>query len=197
MYNTSVFPFQRLVTICSKVYPVSFLVLHPRQSIRVMHSSRLHNMSCEAPPTADGSPWYAAFPSPRTTKPGERTREEVLSLLKAEGSKDFVLVDLRRNDYEGGTIRGAINLPAQSLHPTIPTLYDIFKAGNVKQVIWYCGSSGGRGTRAAGWFADHIDDKEDTEMKSVILAGGIKGWVKGGKEYTDTMIDYVEAAWSK
>ncbi|RVD87299.1 uncharacterized protein DFL_001540 [Arthrobotrys flagrans] len=84
-----------------------------------------------------------------------------------------------------------------SLYPTIPILYDLFKAGNVKQVIWYCGSSLGRGTRAAGWFADHIDDKGDTEMKSVILEGGIKGWVKGGKEYTDTMIGYVEEAWSK
>ncbi|EGX46912.1 hypothetical protein AOL_s00097g338 [Orbilia oligospora ATCC 24927] len=154
-------------------------------------------MSCEAPPTADGSPWHAAFPSPRTTKPGALTRKDVLELLQKEGSKDFVLVDLRRNDYEGGTIRGSINLPAQSLYPTIPTLYDLFKAGSVKQVIWYCGSSGGRGTRAAGWFADHIDDKGDTEMKSVILEGGIKGWVKGGNEYTETMIGYAEEAWSK
>ncbi|KAF3143407.1 hypothetical protein TWF703_010821 [Orbilia oligospora] len=154
-------------------------------------------MSCEAPPTADGSPWHAAFPSPRTTKPGALTRKEVLELLQKEGRKDFVLVDLRRNDYEGGTIRGSINLPAQSLYPTIPTLYDLFKAGNMKQVIWYCGSSAGRGTRAAGWFADHIDDKGDTEMKSVILEGGIKGWVKGGNEYTETMIGYAEEAWSK
>ncbi|KAF3218455.1 hypothetical protein TWF191_006107 [Orbilia oligospora] len=130
-------------------------------------------MSCEAPPTADGSPWHAAFPSPRTTKPGALTRKDVLELLQKEGTKDFVLVDLRRNDYEGGTIRGSINLPAQSLYPTIPTLYDLFKAGNVKQVIWYC------------------------EMKSVILEGGIKGWVKGGNEYTETMIGYAEEAWSK
>ncbi|KAF3224900.1 hypothetical protein TWF106_003343 [Orbilia oligospora] len=122
---------------------------------------------------SDGSPWHAAFPSPRTTKPGALTRKDVLELLQKEGTKDFVLVDLRRNDYEGGTIRGSINLPAQSLYPTIPTLYDLFKAGNVKQVIWYC------------------------EMKSVILEGGIKGWVKGGNEYTETMIGYAEEAWSK
>ncbi|KAK6331873.1 hypothetical protein TWF718_002412 [Orbilia javanica] len=195
MYNTSFFLFRRSIVNCSKT-PLSTSP-HLHQSIKTLHSLPLRKMSCEAPPTTDGSPWHAAFPSPRTTKPGARTKDEVLSLLQAEGGKDFVLVDLRRNDYEGGTIRGAINLPAQSLYPTIPTLYDLFKAGNVKQVIWYCGSSTGRGTRAAGWFADHIDDKGDTEMKSVILEGGIKGWVKGGKEYTDTMIGYVEGAWSK
>lgn len=71
----------------------------------------------------------------------------------------FVLVDLRRRGHEvsdanshlrgqmltisclsrsqGGTIRGSINLPAQSLYPTIPALYNIFKAGSLRKVIWY------------------------------------------------------------
>lgn len=53
-------------------------------------------------------------------------------------SKDFVLVDLRRNDHDGGTIKGSINLPAQSLYPSISTLYSLFSAAGVKHVIWYC-----------------------------------------------------------
>ncbi|KAH7190514.1 hypothetical protein DER44DRAFT_678819, partial [Fusarium oxysporum] len=56
---------------------------------------------------------------------------------------DFVLVDLRLNGHElrscpGGTIRGSINLPAQSLCPTIPTLYNMFKAAGLRKIIWYC-----------------------------------------------------------
>ena len=84
------------------------------------------------------------------------------------GVRDFVLVDLRRVDHEvrrnpppcvlpplalagrccchfavdiyqqGGTIRGSINLPAQSLYPTLPTLYSVLKAASVRKVIWYC-----------------------------------------------------------
>jgi arsenical-resistance protein 2 len=50
-----------------------------------------------------------------------------------------VLVDLRRTDYQGGTIHGSINLPAQSLYHTITSLYAIFKAAGVGTVIWYCG----------------------------------------------------------
>ncbi len=39
---------------------------------------------------------------------------------------------------QGGTIRGSINLPAQSLYPTIPTLYTVFKAACIHTIIWYC-----------------------------------------------------------
>ncbi|KAJ9161168.1 hypothetical protein NKR19_g2551 [Coniochaeta hoffmannii] len=56
------------------------------------------------------------------------------SIRNAAG-KDFILVDLRKADHEGGTIRGSINLPAQSLWPTIPTLYKMFKAAGLRKII--------------------------------------------------------------
>lgn len=114
-----------------------------------------------APPV----PWHAAYPAPRKAEPLGATREEVLAMLKAQreaqnsgDKRDFLLVDLRRVDHEvrqhlhnscfgrsivhthpqGGTIRGSINLPAQSLYPTIPTLYSVLKAAGVRKVIWYC-----------------------------------------------------------
>ncbi|KAK6540209.1 hypothetical protein TWF694_009026 [Orbilia ellipsospora] len=146
------------------------------------------------------APWHSAFPSPRNSKPESKTREELLRMLKnspISEKRDFVIVDVRRTDYEGGSVKGSINLPAQTLYPTIPTLYQIFKAAGVKELIWYCGSCGGRGPRAAGWFADHIEDVGDVGMKSMILEGGIKGWVKGGSEYTECVEGYIESAWVK
>ncbi|KAJ8125777.1 hypothetical protein O1611_g7861 [Lasiodiplodia mahajangana] len=140
-------------------------------------------------------PWHAAFPAPKTTQPASLSREEVLDKLRTGVvGRDFILVDVRRNDYEpgqGGTIRGAINLPAQSLFPTIPVLYQLFKNAGVRHVIWYCGSSRGRGTRAAGWFNDHIQGQGDEEMQSVILAGGIKGWAMAGDDFVTLMDGYV------
>lgn len=46
-------------------------------------------------------PWYAAYPPPRS-EPQEITRHEMLRLLKGNTTKEsaFVLVDLRRTDYE-------------------------------------------------------------------------------------------------
>lgn len=50
------------------------------------------------------SPWYASYPAPKIEARGI-SREEVLGLLmdgEKVAGKDFVLVDLRRNDHEVG-----------------------------------------------------------------------------------------------
>ena len=54
--------------------------------------------SAAAPATA---PWYAAYPAPKS-EIATIPREEVLAMLKATpvDKRDFVLVDLRRNDFE-------------------------------------------------------------------------------------------------
>jgi arsenical-resistance protein 2 len=59
------------------------------------------------------------------------------------------------------------------------------------------GSSRGRGSRAAGWFQDFIEDQGDTTMQSLILLEGIRGWATGGEQYVDAMDGYVASAWEK
>ena len=51
--------------------------------------------------TAAPAPWYAAYPAPKS-EAATISREEVLELLKTTPieKRDFVLVDLRRNDFE-------------------------------------------------------------------------------------------------
>ncbi|OQE02136.1 hypothetical protein PENSOL_c003G10801 [Penicillium solitum] len=111
--------------------------------------------------------------------------------------KDFVLVDLRRTDFEGGTIRGSLNLPAQSLYPTILTLYSIISQGRIANVVWYCGSSRVRGVRAANWFAEYLEEQKNTKIRSLVLEGDIKGWAAAGKDYTRLMDEYDELKWVK
>ena len=51
-------------------------------------------------PAAD--PWHAKYPAPRST-PGSILRDDVLAMLKNPdlvAGKDYVLVDVRRNDFE-------------------------------------------------------------------------------------------------
>jgi hypothetical protein len=40
---------------------------------------------------------------------------------------------------KGGTIHGSLNLPAQSLYYSLPTVYELCDAANINTVIWYCG----------------------------------------------------------
>lgn len=85
--------------------------------------------------TEDSKPWHAAFPAPRTTAPVS-TREEVLKDL---GSDEMLLVDVRRTDFEGGTIKGSLNLPAHSFYINRAVLFDLCKRAGTKRVVFYCG----------------------------------------------------------
>lgn len=53
-----------------------------------------------AQPPAE-QPWHAAFPAPRNTA-RSISREEMLQWMREgkKAGKDYVLVDLRRNDHE-------------------------------------------------------------------------------------------------
>ncbi|KAJ9493529.1 hypothetical protein H2202_010998 [Exophiala xenobiotica] len=143
--------------------------------------------------------WHDAYPKPRNPLPNVVKRDDLLQWLK-DGQKsgvDFLLVDLRRTDHEGGTIQGSINLPAQSLYYSLPTLLTLCQNAGIKTVIWYCGSSKGRGSRAAGWFQDLLDDNRISDITSAILVDGIAGWAQAGDEYTQLMQEYDPQAWSK
>lgn len=59
------------------------------------------------------------------------------------------------------------------------------------------GSSRGRGNRAAAWFDDYIKDQGDSEMRSVVLVDGIKGWADAGRDYIELMDEYKEEVWRK
>jgi hypothetical protein len=70
-------------------------------------------------------------------------------------------------------------------------------SGATETLTTTAASSKGRGTRAAGWFADHIAEHGDEEMKSLVLLEGIKGWATAGSEYTERMHEYNESIWAK
>lgn len=59
------------------------------------------------------------------------------------------------------------------------------------------GSCNGRGPRAAGWFGDYVRSQQDDSTESLVLEGGIKGWVAAGESYTELMDEYSQSAWSK
>ncbi|KAJ4382865.1 hypothetical protein N0V86_002090 [Didymella sp. IMI 355093] len=139
----------------------------------------------------DSKPWHAAFPAPSTAAP-VIAREEVLKDLSSD---DLLLVDVRRTDFEGGTIKGSLNLPAHSFYMNRAVVFDLCKRAGVKKVAFYCGSSNGRGPRCSGWFADYIAEMGDDQIQALTLGGGIKGWVKAGALYTQQMDGFDPQYW--
>jgi hypothetical protein len=53
-----------------------------------------------------------------------------------------LLIDVRRTDYEGGTIRGSLNMPAQSFPYNMSTLFRLCQGDGlsvISRVVFYCG----------------------------------------------------------
>jgi arsenical-resistance protein 2 len=93
----------------------------------------------------DGTPWWTDFPEPRSLA-AQVGSEDVFQLLQDHELADkeprkFLLVDARRTDCTGGTVRGAMNLPAHSFYPTRKIMYDLCKQAGIERVIFYCGES--------------------------------------------------------
>lgn len=165
--------------------------------------------------------WWALLPVVRSTPP-TISADEVMKLFDdmdiTPTPRAFLLVDVRRTDWEGGTIKTSLNLPAQSFYQTRKTLFDLLERGGFKKVIFYCGelsllrasereedneydsgASNGRGPRCAAWMQDYIDDVakfgRKSEVKVFTLAGGIKGWVK---DFEGALVDgFEEKYWEQ
>ncbi|KAF2218581.1 Rhodanese-like domain-containing protein [Elsinoe ampelina] len=127
------------------------------------------------------------------------TREALLRILKYEDApaQTHLLIDVRRTDHEGGTIHSSLNLPAQTFYHSRSTLARLCVAAKVTVVVFYCGSSRGRGPRCAGWFADYLVDHGIEGVQSVVLEGGVKGWVRAGREYIELMDGFEGGKWAE
>lgn len=155
-------------------------------------------------PFADKIPeWAVSLPVPKSN-PVEIAAADVVNLLRTKRpGEDFLIVDVRRTDWEVSSwrqdlngihilfrvdvdvvsikntfVRTAINLPAQSFYQTIPSLLPMLR--RIPLVIFYCNSCTltGRGPRTAAWYQDALDAESIKDSEARILAGGIKGWAE-------------------
>ncbi|GAA5989456.1 hypothetical protein JCM10908_000481 [Rhodotorula pacifica] len=149
--------------------------------------SAAHSSTTAVAPEQDEKPWHAAYPAPtKSLKDGSLSTASARELRErlqrrqegAKGEKEFLVVDVRRTDFEEAFIRGAINLPAHSFYQTLPSLLPILS--QYRSVIFHCQSSSGRGPRCAGWYQDALDEAgiKKEESEAVVLTGGIKEWIK-------------------
>jgi len=112
--------------------------------------------------------WWDAYPKDHLTS------SEVASLLRDPDRSDYAIIDVRENDRVGGHILRSIQWRADTFAGSLDKFYDEY--GKTKQVIFYCGSSRGRGSRCAAWYQDYLNGKGNTESKACVLEGGYYGW---------------------
>ncbi|THX80888.1 hypothetical protein D6D04_04350 [Aureobasidium pullulans] len=153
--------------------------------------------------TEQSRPWHADFPEPKA-EAAIMPRNRVMQMLSLRGVASLLIIDLRRMDFEGGCLRGSLNIPAQGFWWNRGMLYELAYKADIEWVVFTSsdliviatgGSSNGRAPRCAAWFKEFIDAAGDEQMQSMVLEGGVKGWVKSGPQFTRLMDGYKEPHW--
>lgn len=120
------------------------------------------------------SNWWDAYPAFKSSAP-LFTVEDLAELLRAK-AENVAVIDVRRNDHAGGHVRGSSQWHAQTFYDNLPKFFE--QHHNTEKVVFYCGSSMGRGPRCAGWYQDYLNETGTTTSTAYILQGGIKAWLE-------------------
>lgn len=136
--------------------------------------------------------WLGKYPEPQGIAPIVQ-KEQVLEWLKSGDGKELI-IDLRKHDFKGGKIKGALCLHYTGVYNSIEDIYQLCKSSGKTRIVIHCWSSRQRAVKVAGWFFDILKAHNDEDIQVFVLEGGIKGWVNGGKQYTDLMIEFEPTA---
>lgn len=132
--------------------------------------------------------WLDKYPEPKEAAP-IASKQQVREWLLLDDNKTQIL-DLRKHDFQGGKINGALCIHYTGVYDSVEEIWQICKAAGKTKLVVHCWSSKNRAVKVAGWFQDSISAANETEIEVYVLGGGIKGWVDGGKEYTDLMVEF-------
>ncbi|KAI9264898.1 Rhodanese-like domain-containing protein [Phascolomyces articulosus] len=123
--------------------------------------------------------------------------ENVVELVRDKSKipeKDYLIVDVRDNDFRGGNIPGAINVPARQLLDCGNDL--IAKYRQVPLVIFHCALSQQRGPKAARIYNEmrHLTG-EKGDQKVVVMRNGFDGWHARYHKEKDLIANYEPSIW--
>ncbi|KAI9481033.1 MAG: Rhodanese-like domain-containing protein [Benjaminiella poitrasii] len=123
--------------------------------------------------------------------------EEVVQLIRdasKQPGKDYVIIDVRGDDYRGGNIPGAINVPASDMYDQANDL--ITKYSKVPNIYFHCALSQVRGPKSARIYSETVKNlgrKSDQQVK--VLRNGFEGWHAKYRKEKDLIENYDESVW--
>jgi rhodanese-related sulfurtransferase len=127
-------------------------------------------------------------------------RDWLLSTKQAQKStsyvpKRFIVVDVRDDDYYGGHINGAINVPSRQFAENLDMLVAALK--DYDTVIFHCALSQIRGPAAAKKYLNRLKEVGQSGQKVLVLSGGFVAWqIRYGEDKALTA-DYDRRIWEK
>uniref|UniRef100_A0A1D1YWM9 CDC25-like phosphatase YCH1 n=1 Tax=Anthurium amnicola TaxID=1678845 RepID=A0A1D1YWM9_9ARAE len=123
-------------------------------------------------------------------KPSELA--EIIKDTNQTPGKDYLIVDVRDGDYEGGNIPNSINSPSKKFHDHVNEL--ISKYNQVPKIVFTCALSQVRGPKCARIYKENTGN---TSQKIQVLQGGIGEWQKQNKDDPKLVENYNPEYWEE
>ncbi|KAI8148251.1 Rhodanese-like protein [Fennellomyces sp. T-0311] len=124
--------------------------------------------------------------------------EDVVALVRDKSKipeKDYVVIDVRDNDFRGGNIPGAVNVPANQLIDRGNQLIEQYK--DVPLVVFHCALSQQRGPKAARIYNEmrQLIGESSSKQEVVVMRGGFDGWHARYHKEKDLIANYEPSIW--
>ncbi|KAF9436255.1 hypothetical protein BGZ76_004483 [Entomortierella beljakovae] len=107
--------------------------------------------------------------------------------------KDYLVIDVRGEDHNGGHVAGSLNFPLDKLPERLPEL--IKEHSNVPQLYFYCGQSQKRGPQGASIWAEGQSEELAAKQQVNVLKGGFVEWQRKHKGDKNLIENYDEEYW--
>ncbi|KAJ3119703.1 hypothetical protein HK098_005224 [Nowakowskiella sp. JEL0407] len=116
----------------------------------------------------------------------------VRDISKVPG-KDYLIVDVRDEDFIGGHIKGARNIPIQTILDSRNNEFLVSELKDIPKVIFHCALSQVRGPKAALTYSRLTENNESQEI--FVLRGGFVEWQQKFARDVELTEDYDEETW--
>ncbi|KAI8354508.1 Rhodanese-like domain-containing protein [Mortierella sp. GBAus27b] len=116
--------------------------------------------------------------------------------------KDYLVIDVRDDDYVGGHIPGAVNYPSRELPDLLPQLIETYR--DVPELYFHCALSQVRGPKAARMWWNLSEQERQLAQESGnqapvqkihVVRDGFGGWQQKYKDQPHLVEDYNEEYW--
>ncbi|KAI8089189.1 Rhodanese-like domain-containing protein [Halteromyces radiatus] len=124
--------------------------------------------------------------------------EELVKLIRDPTKQvgiDYVIVDVRDQDFIGGNIPGALNIPANQIVDSATEL--VQKYSKVPEIYFHCALSQVRGPKSARIYKEYLHLQGITTDQQVkVIRGGFEGWQQKYKDEKDLIENYDPELWA-
>ncbi|KAJ7029277.1 Rhodanese-like domain-containing protein [Mycena alexandri] len=127
------------------------------------------------------------------------TGDELAKIIKSDkvANRDYLVVDVRDDDYAGGNIKSALNLPSREFQMSA---YDLVqKTADVKTMIFHCALSQMRGPKAARIYEEtrsNLNLAREKPQEVYVLRDGFTDFQRRFKDDPALVENWEEEVWA-